>query len=115
MAEKKANKPAKPFGFTAKDICDIIESGGKHGAKILKYKDLYVNYDADALEESKQPTKDLKIQEVNSPVSDQEIVKQAEADIKEEQMLNLPLEDPEGFDEFLQKEANGELDARFNS
>lgn len=99
-----------------KEICSIIKVCARNGVSDLEYRELKVSFNTKKIAEVESAPTQTSVAknfpehlEDNDEVAEasEEVIKQEELRIKELHLANMPVEDPEHYEELL---ASGKLD-----
>ena len=97
----------KPGGLTAKGICDILKVCRRAGVQSLDFQELHVKFHADGeakLERSPSDfvrASEMSAVSVSSPVGEDETLVKDEIRLREEQLSQLDMEDPAGYERLV--------------
>jgi len=95
--------------LNCKDICSIIKECANHGVVDFKYQELQVSFKAKEITQVVSTTSQVSEEEIPDSYIEQiekENLYEEELILKEQELANMPIEDPEQFEEML---ANGSI------
>lgn len=85
---------SKPLGIEISELCDILKACGEAKVHKIRLGSLYLEFGPDSSQVKPPPATEIVAQEKRSLLQDEQKVKQ-------DQLENMLLEDPEGYEELL--------------
>ena len=88
--------------LTCKDVCEIIRTCVDSGVTEIKFRELSVSFKANGNTELTASNQQSQVEEINKNlIDDPKLLKELEARQKEDELANMPIENPSDFEQGL--------------